>query len=377
MRAETLQIDSPGTALAAAVQPLWQDQLSLMLESTGEGIYGVDVAGRCVFINQAAARMLGFEPAELLGRNMHALAHHSRADGSTYPDADCPIFHAFRAGVPCRVDTEVFWRRDSSAFPVEYSSHPIMEGSRVRGAVITFVDISGRQQATDADGVREAERRRIARDLHDELGSLLNALRRDISWLGKRLTAEPVAGDGHGDGDDDLNLRERMLCRCQNMGRMVDSALGNIGRIIGGLRPGMLEHQSLWAALERQAHEFAQSAELELEWDMQAADAPQLPEPASAAVFRIFQEMLNNVGRHAQASRISARIATDGARLRITLEDNGRGASPDAFDAPQAHGVTGMRERARQLGGHIAISSEIGHGSAVTLVLPLEQGAAQ
>lgn len=369
MRAETLQFDSPGTALAAAVQPLWQDQLSLLLESTGEGIYGVDVAGRCVFINQAAARMLGFEPAELLGRNMHALAHHSRADGSTYPDAECPIFRAFRAGAPCRVDTEVFWRRDRTAFPVEYSSHPIMEGSRVRGAVITFVDITGRRQAADADGVREAERRRIARDLHDELGSLLVALKRDISWLDKRLAAEPAAED------DERSQRERMLCRCQNMGRLVDNAMGNIGRIVGGLRPGMLEQQGLWAALERQAHDFAQSAELELEWDMQATDAPQLPEPAAAAVFRIFQEMLSNVGRHAQASRISARIAADGARLRLTLEDNGRGASPEAFDAPEAYGVMGMRERARQLGGHVAISSEIGHGSAVTLVLPLDQGA--
>jgi signal transduction histidine kinase len=312
--------------------------------------------------------MLGLEPAELLGRNMHALAHHSRADGSTYLDADCPIFHAFRAGVPCRVDSEVFWRRDRSSFPVEYSGHPITEGTRVRGAVITFVDISERRQAADTDGVREAELRRIARDLHDELGSLLQALKRDIAWLDKRL------GTGPATEDEDSSLRERMLCRCQNMGRLVDSAMGNIGRIVGGLRPGVLEQQGLWAALERQAHDFAQSAELELEWDMQAPGEPQLPEPAAVAVFRVFQEMLSNVGRHAQASRISARIAADGARLRITLEDNGCGASPEAFDAPDAYGVMGMRERARQLGGHIAVSSEVGHGSAVTLVLPLEQG---
>lgn len=221
------------------------------------------------------------------------------------------------------------------------------------------------RHAADPERVRDTQRRRIAQDLHDELASLLVTLKCDIAWLDKRLTAGP-AGEV-----EDGSLRERMQCRCQNMGRLVDSAMGNIGRIVSGLHPGVLEHQSLWVALERQAHDFAQSAELELEWDMQAADAPELPEPAAVAVFRIFQEMLSNVGRHAQASRISARIATDGARVRITLEDNGRGASPEAFDAPRAYGVTGMRERARRLGGHIAISSEIGHGSAVTLVLPL------
>jgi signal transduction histidine kinase len=88
-------------------------------------------------------------------------------------------------------------------------------------------------------------------------------------------------------------------------------------------------------------------------------------------VFRIFQEMLSNVGRHAQASRVCVRIAADGERLRITVEDNGSGASPEAFEAPTAYGVMGMRERARHLGGHIAIASEVGRGSAFTLVLPV------
>ncbi|MDZ4162282.1 MAG: PAS domain-containing protein, partial [Burkholderiales bacterium] len=81
-----------------------------MLASTGEGIYGVDLDGLCVFINPAGARMIGYEPAELLGRNMHDLTHHTRADGLAYPEDQCPIFNAFRQGLPCRIDTEVFWR---------------------------------------------------------------------------------------------------------------------------------------------------------------------------------------------------------------------------------------------------------------------------
>ncbi|MDB5872292.1 MAG: two component transcriptional regulator, sensor histidine kinase [Ramlibacter sp.] len=400
MHADALQL--PNTAslpTGPASQPLWQHQLGLLLESTGEGIFGIDLGGHCVFINRAGARMLGFEPADVLGRNMHELTHHSHADGSRYPDTDCPIFNAFRQGLPCRIDTEVFWRRDRSHFAVEYSSHPIMDGSTVRGAVITFVDITERKRAADAlqkakselelrvvertrelsealaqqrelaaysEKVREEERTRIAREVHDELGSLLVALKMDVNWLDKRLSEQQNRA-----ADAAQAMRERMRCKCQNMSRLIESAVDNVGRIITDLRPSILDHQGLWAALEWQAHEFVESAELELEWDLQAGSTPALPEPAAMAVFRIFQEMLSNIGRHAQASRVAVRIAADGERVRITVEDNGNGASPEAFEAATAYGVMGMRERARHLGGHIAIASEVGHGSAFTLVLPL------
>mgnify|MGYP002133298344 CR=1 FL=1 len=117
--------------LPAGASALWQNRLGLLLESTGEGVFGIDLAGNCVFINRAGAQMLGFAADEVMGRNMHALTHHSHPDGSPYADSDCPIFNAFRQGLPCRVDTEVFWRQDGSAFAVEYSSHPILEGEQV------------------------------------------------------------------------------------------------------------------------------------------------------------------------------------------------------------------------------------------------------
>ena len=105
--------------LPAGASALWQNRLGLLLESTGEGVFGIDLAGNCVFINRAGAQMLGFAAEEVMGRNMHALTHHSHPDGSPYADSDCPIFNAFRQGLPCRVDTEVFWRQDGSAFAVE------------------------------------------------------------------------------------------------------------------------------------------------------------------------------------------------------------------------------------------------------------------
>jgi PAS domain S-box-containing protein len=402
MHALARSLDSRAALPPSAAQPIWQHQLGLLLESTGEGIFGIDLGGHCMFINRAGAGMLGFSPAEVLGRNMHELTHHSHADGSHYPDTDCPIFNAFRQGLPCRIDTEVFWRRDRTPFPVEYSSHPIVDGGVVRGAVITFVDITERKRAADAlhranselelrvaertrelsgalarqrelaaysETVREEERTRIAREVHDELGSLLVALKMDINWLDKRLSEQqarlPEAAQ---------EMRERMRSKCQNMSRLIESAVGNVGRIITDLRPSILDHQGLWAALEWQAHEFVQSAELELDWDMQVPDAPDLAEPVALAAFRIFQEMLSNVGRHARASRIAVRIVGDPERLRITVEDNGIGAAADAFDSSRAYGIMGMRERARHFGGQIAISSEQGRGSAFTLVLPLAHG---
>lgn len=409
MHADALRV--PASAQPAG-DPLWQHQLSLLLESTGEGIFGIDLAGHCVFINRAGARMLGFEPSEVLGHNMHELTHHSHADGSHYPDTDCPIFNAFRRGLPCRIDTEVFWRRDRTPFAVEYSSHPIMDGAQVRGAVITFVDITERKRASDAlhranselarakaelelrvaertrelsaalkqqrelaaysETVREEERTRIAREVHDELGSLLVAMKMDVNWLDKRLAEQPQRAP-----DQAQAMRERMRSKCQNMSRLIENAVDNVGRIITDLRPSILDHQGLWAALEWQAHEFVRSAELELDWEQQLApspDGPQLPEPVVMGVFRIFQEMLSNVGRHARASRVAVRMEADSRRLRITVEDNGCGAEPDAFEAPTAYGVMGMRERARHLGGHIAIASEVGRGCAFTLILPLHNG---
>ena len=87
--------------------------------------------------------MLGYELHEVLGRNMHDLTHHTHPDGAHYPVEHCPIFHAFRAGVACRIDSDVLWRKDGTAFPVEYTSYPILDGGQVLGAVVTFVDVPG------------------------------------------------------------------------------------------------------------------------------------------------------------------------------------------------------------------------------------------
>lgn len=140
-------------------------QLSLLLESTGEGIFGVDTNGDCIFVNHAAAEILGFSREELIGKRMHPLTHHSHADGSSYEEQDCPIYAAFKTGEPRRIQNELFWRKDGSSFPVEYSAYPIRDGDNMTGTVTVFHDVS--------------ESQAIARKMsflatHDTLTGLLN-----------------------------------------------------------------------------------------------------------------------------------------------------------------------------------------------------------
>jgi PAS domain S-box-containing protein len=121
----------------------------LILRAAGEGIYGVDADGITTFVNPAAERMLGYTAGELVGRGMHAAIHHSHPDGSGYAAEACPIYGAFREGAVQRRDDEVFWRKDGSSFPVEYTSTPIVDRGRIVGAVIVFRDISDRRDAEE------------------------------------------------------------------------------------------------------------------------------------------------------------------------------------------------------------------------------------
>ncbi len=138
---------------------------ALLLVSAGEGIFGLDRDGRTTFVNPAAAALLGYEAADLIGQPQHALIHHSRPDGSPYPHHACPIYAALTDGAVHRVDDEVFWRKDGSRFPVAYTSTPIREGAAIIGAVVTFQDRTARVRAEEARRASEAglaEAQRIA-----------------------------------------------------------------------------------------------------------------------------------------------------------------------------------------------------------------------
>lgn len=128
-----------------------EEKLQLLLDSTAEPIYGLDPHGNCTFCNRAFLRTLGYQDASvLLGKNMHRTIHHSRADGSNYPEVECRVFAAFRTGSETHVDDEVVWRSDGTCLPVEYWSHPVKHERKIVGCVVTFVDITERKTAQDA-----------------------------------------------------------------------------------------------------------------------------------------------------------------------------------------------------------------------------------
>ena len=121
-----------------------EERSRLILNSAGEGIFGVDAEGRVIFINPGALDLLGFDETELLGKKIHALIHHSYADGSTYPVEMCPMYASYHAGDENHIEDEVLWRKDGTSFPVEYASKPILQNGQLKGAVVTFRDITER-----------------------------------------------------------------------------------------------------------------------------------------------------------------------------------------------------------------------------------------
>ncbi len=139
-----------------------EEMSRVLLESTGEGIYGVDLSGNCTFANPACARLLGYDdPQELLGRPTHELFHGRRTDGAAYPREDCPIYRAMADGRGVAVDNEVFWRRDGRPIPVEYRSYPVLHDGRKVGGVVTFVDVTRRRRDEESMRLRESALRAI------------------------------------------------------------------------------------------------------------------------------------------------------------------------------------------------------------------------
>ncbi|MGA1876251.1 MAG: PAS domain S-box protein [bacterium] len=171
--------------LAAMVDELLNEQLEarnkLILDSVGEGIYGMDLEGNIIFINPSAVQMTGYGPTELGGHHKHEILHHTRADGSPYPYEECPIHATIKDGIPRHITDEIFWRKDGSSFPVAYVSTPIEEKGKITGAVVVFKDFTERQRTEEAlrkSQKQMAEAQRLAR-----VGSFEWDIAKDeVSW---------------------------------------------------------------------------------------------------------------------------------------------------------------------------------------------------
>lgn len=217
----------------------------------------------------------------------------------------------------------------------------------LEGANRRLRDLSGHLQS-----VREEERTRIAREIHDELGQSLTAIRMELSLLRRGLPAD----------------QRPSIERARALNSLVDSTAQAVKRISQDLRPGILDHLGLSAAVEWQAEEFERRTGIPCDVTLEPGEIT-LDEERSTAVFRIFQEALTNVARHAQARDVSVLLRSDGAGLVLQVRDNGRGV--EERRAPgRRFGIIGIQERVRAWDGSFDIASVRGEGTTVTVRLP-------
>lgn len=223
-----------------------------------------------------------------------------------------------------------------------------------------------RQQSNDrlralsahVEAAREGERTRLAREIHDDLGQALTALKMDVAWLGRRLQAGSTP------------LPDGTLERVNDMVALTDDVIQRVRRIASALRPGVLDDLGLVAALEWQASDFEARTGIAC-WFSASVERESFEPHVSTAVFRIVQEALTNVVRHAEASAVSVCLVESGNRLRCEVQDDGKGIQGDTVMAQRSLGLLGMRERARALGGTLLIGGRARHGTRLVLELPL------
>lgn len=336
----------------------------------GEGLLVQTIEGDLLLMNPEAERLLGWSEAELKGRNVHESIHYLRKDGTPYPQEECPIQSLVSCGSFYRSEDEVFVRRDGTMFPISYVVTPLLEGQRVVAAVTAFQDITERKQAEEAlltsrlrlrelsaflQNVREEERTRIARELHDELGQALTALRIDLDWLAIRL---PDAG---------ASIADKLAA----MRAMVANTVESVRRISQDLRPGVLDDLGLAAAIEWQAERFEENTGIPCVVMMNREEFD-LSEPVATAVFRIVQEALTNVARHAGATRVMIKVEEGAAGLVLRISDDGAGFSVSSKPAKKSYGLLGIRERVNVLGGEVEIVGLPGQGVTLSIRIPIE-----
>jgi signal transduction histidine kinase len=218
----------------------------------------------------------------------------------------------------------------------------------------------------------EQERTRISREIHDQLGQMLTAIKIELRSARRRLAdKEGSALAAEALAPDALAVA---VTKLDDTSRMLDEMVVLVRRIAADLRPGLLDDFGLAAAVDWQLQEFRKVSGVEYTLDADLDESRLTPNQATAA-FRILQESLTNVARHAHATAVDVQLSMDDHGLMLQVQDNGRGLPTDGSSRPRSLGLLGMRERAVELGGAVEISSASGQGTAVNLWLPLDAGA--
>jgi signal transduction histidine kinase len=207
------------------------------------------------------------------------------------------------------------------------------------------------------EAAREEERTGIAREIHDQLGQSLTAVKMDLAWIARRAGAEGGIA------------RDLLLQKLAELSQLTGETIDLVRRISAELRPGVLDDLGLVAALSWQAHEFEKRTTIPCAVRSRL-ESEALPRELSTTVFRVFQEALTNVVRHAEASRVDVRLDEEGGWLGLEIRDDGKGIREEDVHDPRALGLLGIRERARRLGGVASFTRGEPKGTVVSLRLP-------
>jgi len=345
------------------------EQLHRIVDTAMDAIITVDEKQNIVLFNSAAEKIFRIPVAEAIGQPLDRfIPERFRAAHRRH------IWRFGETGDSMRVMGEnlVLYglRADGEEFPIDASISQIdHEGGKFFTVILR--DITARREAQAAlersyrelrelsavmNEVREAERTRIARELHDELAQWLTALKMDVAWLASRLPEE----------------RQQLRDRTEKMKELVDTTVGAVRRIAAALRPVMLDDLGLVAATENLLHDFSQRTGVVVSHELESW-ADDLGEPLATSLYRILQEAVTNVARHAAATEVRVTLSRENGDFVLRVRDNGRGFDAEVATLGKSYGVLGMRERAHTLGGRARIVRLETGGTLVEIVIPYER----
>jgi PAS domain S-box-containing protein len=362
-------------------------RLELLLDSTREGIYGVDMQGRCTFVNRSGASLLGWAPEDLLGRNMHDAIHHARPDGSRYPASDCPLHRALGAGEECHGADEVLWRRDGTSFPVEYASHPMEDAGVTAGSVVTFVDVTERNSLEEQ--FRQAQKMeavgRLAGGVAHDFNNLLTVISGYSEMLMHQLASTDPGREGLGEisraADRAASLTRQLLAFSRkqvlapepldlnavvrNSRKMFERLLGEDLEVALTLEPGLACARADRGQLEQVLMNLAVNAR-----DAMPQGGKLAIETATVELDDAYCRKHAEVvpGRYAMLAMSDTGTGMDAAtRQRIfepffTTKTLGKGTW---LGLAMVYGFI------KQSGGHVEVHSDEGRGSVFRLYLPV------
>jgi PAS domain S-box-containing protein len=334
-----------------------EDKLRLLLDSTAEAIYGIDLQHRCTFCNPACLRTLGYEQVDqILSKNTHDLIHHHRRDGTLFPVEECRVHRVTRTGEGVHAEDEVFWRANGTSFPVEYWSYPQSRGEEIVGAVVAFVDITERKlaEASLADVSRklldaqEEERNRIGRELHDDISQRLAMLAVELEQL-----------------QDNPSDRSRV----QELRKQTTEISNDVQALSHELHSSKLEYLGAIGGMKSWCKEFGERKGLQIEFKSTEAKIS-LPPEVGLCLFRVLQEALHNAAKHSGVRRIEVQLREDSGEIHLVVSDLGTGFDWETAMQGRGLGLTSMQERVRLVNGMIEIQSKPMGGTTVHVRVP-------